>query len=76
MKGLFAIMTIGLLPQAAWACSVCFTGREGFMEAFYATTLMLILLPPAILGSIGFYFYKNFKKQQLEQQTHQSPPEA
>ena len=50
-------------PQALWACAVCFTGREGFMEAFYATTVLLILLPPTVLGSIGYYMYRSYKKQ-------------
>jgi len=74
MKGFFSVVAAGLLPQAAWACSVCFTGREGFMEAFYATTLMLILLPPVILGSIGYFFYKNYKKLQPEQQSGDQQP--
>ncbi|MDX2471757.1 MAG: hypothetical protein QNL04_14400 [SAR324 cluster bacterium] len=51
-----------LMPQALMACSVCFTGREGFMEAFYATTVLLIALPPALLGSIGYYIYRGHKK--------------
>lgn len=64
MNSLKALLTISMLvfPQALWACSVCFTGREGFMEAFYATTAMLILLPPMLLGSIGYYIYRGFKK--------------
>ena len=64
MKFFKSLLTIPMLfiPQALWACSVCFTGREGFMEAFYATTAMLILLPPLLLGSIGYYIYRGYKK--------------
>ena len=53
-------------PQSLWACAVCFTGREGFMEAFYATTVLLILLPPTLLGTIGYFIYRNYKKQAEE----------
>ena len=70
MKALiwFLVLAALLLPSSGMACSVCFTGREGFMEAFYATTIMLIVLPPMILGSIGYFFYKSIKKARLEQE--------
>ena len=62
------ILALGLAPQSLFACSVCFTGREGFMEAFYATTALLIILPPTILGSIGYLFYRSHKKALKEQE--------
>ncbi len=65
MKTLITTLFL-LLPQAVMACSVCFTGREGFMEAFYATTIMLIVLPPVLLGSIGFVIYRGYKKNLQE----------
>ena len=61
MKAILTALML-LVPQVLMACSVCFTGREGFMEAFYATTIMLILLPPLLLGSIGYYIYRGYKK--------------
>lgn len=64
-----------LLPQSLMACSVCFTGKEGFLEAFYATTLLLLLLPPTLLGAVGFFFYRSFKKAKEAQEENQGSDE-
>ena len=41
--------------QEASACSSCFTATEATRQAYYATTLLLIALPVALLCSIGFW---------------------
>jgi len=57
-----------LLPWQAFGCSVCFTGRGDFLDAFYVTTALLIILPPSILGSIVFFIRKKIKEAQAEQE--------
>lgn len=62
MKKIIALLLM-FAPATSFACSVCFTGREDFLAAFYVTTSMLILLPPMVLGSIGYYFYKQIRER-------------
>ena len=62
MKKLIVLVSL-LAPASSYACSVCFTGREDFLTAFYVTTSMLIVLPPLVLGSISYYFYRQIKER-------------
>jgi hypothetical protein len=41
-------------PDAA-ACSSCFTATEATRQAYYGTTLLLIVLPFALVGALGLW---------------------
>lgn len=51
--GLFLV-----LPSALKACAVCFSGTEETLWAFYITTLILIILPIAMIVSVVLWLYK------------------
>lgn len=67
MKRLYASLITATLPLQAFACSVCFSGKEDFLEAFYLTTAMLIVLPPSILGTVIYFIRRAVKKAKEEQ---------
>ncbi len=58
---LFAILFILGVPGIANACSVCFSGREETLHAFYLTTVLLTVLPLALLSSIGYWLYTKYR---------------
>jgi len=68
MKKIVSILFAAVLPMQAFACSVCFTGREDFLSAFYVTTALLIVLPPSLVGSFVYYFRKQNRLAQLEEE--------
>ena len=61
-KQFLIVISLSLIPGIAKACSVCFSGREESLEAFYLTTIFLTLLPLVTLGSIGFWLFKQHQK--------------
>ncbi len=44
-------------PSLALACPVCFDANEANREAFVLTTVVLSLLPLALIGGMLFYLY-------------------
>ena len=54
--GIFALFLV--LPSALKACAVCFSGTEETLWAFYITTLILIILPIAMIVSVVLWLYK------------------
>jgi hypothetical protein len=44
-----------LFPEAASACSVCYGGAEESRKAFLFTTVLLSMLPIAMLGTLGWW---------------------
>ena len=45
-------------PSILKACAVCFSGTEETLGAFYLTTLILIILPIAMIVSVVLWLYK------------------
>jgi hypothetical protein len=42
-------------PELAGACSVCLSASDETREAYYATTVLLAVLPFALIGGIAFW---------------------
>jgi lipopolysaccharide export LptBFGC system permease protein LptF len=61
-KQFLLVLSFSLIPRIAKACSVCFSGREESLEAYYLTTIFLTLLPLIMLASIGFWLYRQHQK--------------
>lgn len=52
-------------PSPAVACAVCFGGQESqWTSAFLAGTMVMLVLPPAILLGGGFVIYRAIKRQE------------
>lgn len=49
---------VALLPEAAWACPVCFDSSDENRQAFIATTVFLSLLPLGMVAGAGLYVRK------------------
>ena len=45
-------------PSTLKACAVCFSGTEETLGAFYLTTLILIILPIAMIVGVVLWLYK------------------
>jgi hypothetical protein len=64
-------------PEVARACSVCFGGGESdWTGAFFAGTVIMLLLPPAIIGIAGFTIYRAIKRQEARQAAASAPAHA
>ncbi len=61
----FAVANLGLLSVAlpAQACSVCFVASDEVRKAYYLTTVLMILVPTALLAGIGFWLHRSFSRQ-------------
>ena len=55
----FAVLTYFMgFPSIIKACAVCFSGTEETLGAFYLTTLILIILPIAMIVGFVLWLYK------------------
>jgi len=60
-----AAALVGAWPRPAVACAVCFGGGDSNWSAgFYAGTLLMLLLPPALLVGAGIVIYRATKRQE------------
>lgn len=57
LPALFATALITLVPSAAHACAVCFSGEEEGRIAYIAMTAFLTFLPLAMVG-FGIYMLR------------------
>lgn len=54
-----------LQPSTAEACFVCFGGKDTeWPQAFNLGVILLLALPPAIIGLAGFTIYRAIKRQE------------
>jgi hypothetical protein len=52
-------------PQVSHACAVCFSGREDEARlAFIWTTLVLTLLPLALVGGFAWWLWRRTSKHE------------
>jgi len=56
------VLSIFHLPGTAFSCSVCFSGTEESLQAYYLTTAFLTLLPLLMVASIGYWIYRRHKE--------------
>lgn len=52
-----------VLPEAAAACPVCFSGDEESRLAFLGTTVLLSLLPLGMVAGAGLWIRKRAREQ-------------
>ena len=53
---------VAFLPEAAWACPVCFDSSDENRQAFLATTAFLSLLPLGMVAGAGLYVRKRSRE--------------
>lgn len=58
---LVALLAFAGLPEAAWACPVCFDSSDENRQAFLATTVFLSLLPLGMVAGAGIYIRKRMR---------------
>jgi len=55
----FSVLTFFTgFPSILKACAVCFSGTEETLGAFYLTTLILIILPIAMIVGVVLWLHK------------------
>ena len=52
------LVLLALLPQSAFACSVCYSANESNRLAFIDTTVFLSLFPLAMVGGIVWWIWR------------------
>ena len=53
---------IGLMPEVALACPVCFDARDENRQAFLATTAFLSLLPLGMVAGTGLWIRRRTRE--------------
>ena len=60
---LLVIASIFMAPSSARACSVCFDLADRAREAYYGTTVLLLLVPMAFIVGIGIWLRRAALRQ-------------
>lgn len=63
VTGALALAALAVLPEAAWACPVCFDSSDENRMAFLATTAFLSLLPLGMVAGAGLWIRKKSKER-------------
>jgi hypothetical protein len=58
-----AALALAVLPEAAWACPVCFDARDENRQAFLATTAFMSLLPLGMVAGAGLWIRRRTREQ-------------
>ena len=58
IKVITVLIYFMVFPSISKACAVCFSGTEETLGAFYLTTLILIILPIAMIVGVVLWLYK------------------
>ena len=60
------LTTFAALPEAAWACAVCFDASDENRQAFIATTAFLTLLPLGMVGGAGLWLRRRVRERDAQ----------
>lgn len=52
-----------LFSFPTYACSVCFSAKEGQLGAYYFTTALLTLLPLGMIGGFIFWYRRQMRNR-------------
>lgn len=69
-------LAVWLAPAVALACPVCFDANETNRDAFIATTVILSLLPLAMIGGLALFLRSRARSAEKTAETEASPLEA
>lgn len=64
MRIALAAVLLVVLPEAALACSVCYGGETESRTAFILTTVLLSVLPPALVGSLVWWIWRQVRESE------------
>ena len=64
--GLLLALALPLLPAAASACAVCFSGRDETRLAYIVTTGILTFLPLGMFAAFGFWLRSRVRQRAAE----------
>lgn len=58
----FVLLTV-MAPSSLWACSVCFLAKKDNLVAYFATGVLLSVLPFLLIGGLGLWLYRQAKER-------------
>lgn len=67
----FALAATLLSASPAWACAVCGAGQEPNNGMFVVMSVVISLLPLAMMGAIGYWVFRSARRARLA-----APPPA
>lgn len=60
---ILALLAAFAVTPPAWACAVCgFGEKDPAANAFFASTVMLSIIPVGMIGGTLFYIFRSVKK--------------
>ena len=70
---MLALLTVLTTASSARACAVCFDLADRAREAYYLTTVLMIIVPFALLGGIILWLRKAMHRQAAARMPHSAP---
>ena len=70
VSGTFLVAALGILPGTAQACAVCFGGGDA-LAGFTVSWLFLVMMPFAVVGTIGgwvYWMHRRGRSRETEEQ--------
>ena len=64
-----AAVALFMAPSSARACAVCFDLADRAREAYYETTVLLLLVPFAFMAGIGIWLRKAALRQAVDEES-------
>jgi hypothetical protein len=71
---LIALVAVGVLPDAAHACAVCFDGPGETRQAFLVTTAFLTFLPLGMVAGAGAWLRSRARRTESESNEQPQQP--
>jgi hypothetical protein len=65
LAGAASLAAAVLCARPAWACSVCFSIADKARDAYYGTTVLLMLLPFLLIGGILYWLRRAARRQRM-----------
>ncbi len=61
----FVLVATLMAASNAWACAVCGAGQEPDDNVFLVMSVVISLVPLAMMGAIGYWVFRSARRAQL-----------
>ena len=69
-----ALAAVAALPEAAYACAVCFDASDENRQAFLLSTAFLSVFPLSLVGGAGLWLRRRVRERDGQDNASDTPP--